>query len=725
MKLNKVLVFDVENTTFKREDGTRDYSPFHTANKLVSIGWGWINDGVYSKGGYRFFHHKTEPPCPTKVILAKKEFQDALDMADLVVGWNLRHDLQWAKACGFHYEGPIFDGMVADFITLRGLKGKSVSLEATAERRNVFRKKGDLVRQYLDDDVQFDEIPIAITIEYGEADVQSTAEAYLSLVEDYSGPSKGMVAVCNLAMDFCDSLTKMEENGIAIDVAALEEVEADYRAEQIALTKRLDEIVYEVMGDKPYSLSSTEQLSQVIYSRKVIDKDLWKKTFNIGLDERKKPLRRPRMSPVEFGKAVKSNVTRLKKTTAIQCDDCTGSGFIRKVTVKGKEYKNLNICKKCNKSGYLYIDTNHWAGFKFSPRGVQDCSDGGFATDKETLALLKIKAETNGQTLAVEFLSGIMRLNAISTYLSNFVGGIKRGLLDNGIIHPRYNQTVAATQRLSSSEPNFQNMPVRDKSFPIRKAIVSRFKGGEIWEFDFSGLEFKVAGFLSKDPVIYKMVKEKEDPHRKTGSIIYQVPAKQVNNEQRQASKEHTFKPLFGGTGFAYPPHIARYYDDFTTKTYQGVGRWHRQLQDEAIANKKLVVIDGKEFSFPNASRTKSGGAIGATQIKNYEVQYLSTGMIVPLSIVRLTRLLNKHKMKSLLTNTVHDSGVLDVHPDDDKILLVKLIVEATDVKQEIMERFGFDLDMPLDIELAGGKNWRDKKLIAHHDIDIQGDIPF
>lgn len=721
--MTKALIFDVENTTYLRPDKTRDFSPFYPSNKLVSIGWGWVENGGYTEAAYEYFYHKAEPPCPTKVTLAREAFQQALDEADIVVGFNLRHDMQWVLSCGFNYDGPIFDCMVAEYILQRGQKRNSLSLEATAERYDVFRKKGDLVRDYLDREIQFDEIPVDVVTEYGSADVRSTGELYIKLLEEYSGPSKGMARILDLANEFCAVLTEMEMNGIKIDKDALDAVEKEFRDEQVILQERLQKIAYDVMQDRPINLGSPEQLSWVIYSRKVNDKAEWKRIFNIGKDERGKDLRRPKMSPTDFAKAVKDNVTRLRKQTAEQCYECHGVGKVRKVKKNGEAFKKDNICSVCKGAGFLYHDTNSWAGFKFSPRDVNDCAVGGFATDKGTLKLLKMKAEEANDELAVEFLGGIIRLNAIDTYLSNFVGGIRRGLLDDGLLHTRFNQTITSTGRLSSSDPNLQNQP-REATFPIKRAFVSRFDGGEVWECDYAGLEFAVAGEIFDDPVIKRMIATKEDAHKKTASIIHGISPKDVTKDQRQAAKEHTFAPLYGASGHDLPKHIARYYQEFT-KTYPGVGKGHVRLQDEAINSKKIVLPDGKEFAFPSASRTKSGGSTYATQIKNYPIQYFATGMIVPLAVVRMGRLLRQHKMKSLLTLTVHDSLVLDRHPDDDKVQLVKLIVEACDVKQEIYDRFGYTMSVPLGIEIAGGPSWLSKKVIPHHDLDIQDEIPF
>src|SRR5690606_39011485 len=99
------------------------------------------------------------------------------------------------------------------------------------------------------------------------------------------------------------------------------------------------------------------------------------------------------------------------------------------------------------------------------------------------------QANENGNLLAVEFLTKKKRLNAVNTYLNSFVGGIERWTRDDGILHPNFNQCVARTGRLSSSDPNFQNQPKGHK-FPVRKTVVSRWRssGGLIVEADFSGL---------------------------------------------------------------------------------------------------------------------------------------------------------------------------------------------------------------------------------------------
>jgi DNA polymerase I-like protein with 3'-5' exonuclease and polymerase domains len=159
-------------------------------------------------------------------------------------------------------------------------------------------------------------------------------------------------------------------------------------------------------------------------------------------------------------------------------------------------------------------------------------------------------------------------------------------------------------------------------------------------------------------------------------------------------------------------PHVREYYERFSG-TYPGVGAWHKRLMDEAVSQKRIRLPDGKEFAFPFARRLSSGGISDATKVKNYPVQYFATGCIVPLSLLLLREKLHLYDKKSVIINTVHDSGVLDRHPDDDREELVRLIFEAaTEVPAEMERRFGHRLTIPLAIEVKAGPNWLDGDVV-------------
>ena len=154
----------------------------------------------------------------------------------------------------------------------------------------------------------------------------------------------------------------------------------------------------------------------------------------------------------------------------------------------------------------------------------------GFRTDKDTLDERRDNLQGDGR----EFVESYVRYNALRTYLNTFVEGIKNNVDSKGFIHPEFMQYVTATGRLSSRNPNFQNMP-RGSTFAIRKVVESRFSGGYILEGDYSQLEFRVAGFLAKDKQAYTDVKNSVDVHNYTAS---------VSGCTRQEAKAHPFKPF-------------------------------------------------------------------------------------------------------------------------------------------------------------------------------------
>jgi DNA polymerase I-like protein with 3'-5' exonuclease and polymerase domains len=245
-----------------------------------------------------------------------------------------------------------------------------------------------------------------------------------------------------------------------------------------------------------------------------------------------------------------------------------------------------------------------------------------------------------------------------------------------------------------------QNMP-RGGTFPVKKVFISRWEGGLILEADFAQLEFRTAAYLSQDETAMKEIENGFDVHSYTQEVISNAGQK----ISRQEAKAHTFAPLFGATGFGRSPAEATYYEQFTKK-YKGIALWHSKLAKEAVTNFKIKTPSGREFAFPDVSRRTNGGVTHFTQIKNYPVQSFATADIVPLILMDIDRRLNGYK--SCVVNTVHDSIVIDVHPDE--VEVVKSIIKYTnnDMTSTINEHFNIDLNVPLLLEAKIGKNWLD-----------------
>lgn len=694
----KVLVWDFE-TTVQDVDGKTDNSPFNVKNRCVGVWWLMItNHGSVIGPVNRAVWNHNEKDKPD----SRDEFQAALDEADLVVAHNAKFDTIWLYETGFNLSSPIWCTMIAEFVFSRAQR-VALSLAETAYRYGVTAKKSELVDQMFKDGIGFEAMPLDTVDEYAEADVISCAEIFLEQAKSYEIRG-GLFKTITLMNDMLEFLVEIERNGCYIDTEALYDVEKEFTEEREQLSQRLNGIARDVLGDTPFNLNSGKDQSKIVYSREVVDRELHIRMFNIGVGHNGKPLPTPRMTDARLKGAVRASTEVVKKTVAECCVVCNGSGRQFKVKKDGTPWKNQPRCKTCEGEGAVYIKTGQTAGLKLVPLSPAYASINGFKVDKTINKLLIRQAKEKGNDLAVEYLEKMSRLNAVNTYLNSFVHGIKTWVREDGLLHANFNQTVARTGRLSSSGPNFQNIPKGGK-FPVRKCIVSRFDGGRVVEADFAGLEFRVAGELSRDPQIIDDILSGKDVHKQTASIINQCDVSEVTKDMRQAAKAYTFAPLYGGMGMAEPEHVQQYFREYF-EIYKGLAQWHKSLMDGVLRTGIVRTPSGREFEFKNAKRLRNGRITNATAVVNYPVQSFATGDIVPLACIRALKRFKSEEFKSRLILTVHDSIVVDCHPDEMDAVCEALKWAMLGVREEVKERFDYDPVIPLDIEIEAGKNW-------------------
>ena len=668
------LTLDVENTTTKR-DGKLHLDPFEPTNKLIMV-------GCLEDNGQQ---HLFNMDVPDGIYL-----QEVLDRATILIGHNIAYDLMWLWECGYKYDGAVFDTMLAEYIIQRGIK-QPLSLEACAERYELETQKKDTLKHYFVQGVGVDGIPRDELKEYLSADLKATQQLsdklyrklntveYAKLMESVILTNK--VSVC---------LAKIYKNGFSVDKNKLTEVKQEFEQEKNQIEGRLKEQVVQLMGDTPINLSSPEQMSWVIYSRKPKDKVMWANSFT------------PYMSEKDYKQTIKENSDVVYKTTAIQCNTCNGTGKIRKVRKNGIPYANPNNCSDCNSNGYKFKPTNSIAGLKFTPPNAKWISANGFTVNKTNLVILQNIAKKNNLTNAVQFLEDLQRLSALETYLSSFVDGINTYTKPDGKLHVRLLQHRTATGRFSGADPNMQNMP-RGGTFPVKKVFISRWEGGKILEADFAQLEFRTAAYLSQDKIAMKEIEDGFDVHSYTASVISDAGQK----TNRQEAKAHTFAPLYGATGFGRTNAEAQYYKMFTKK-YKEIALWHSKLAQEAISTGKITTPSGRQFSFPDVERNVYGKVSHFTQIKNYPVQSFATADVVPVVLLEIEKRLQD--CASCIVNTVHDSIVIDIHPDEINGVVFILKSINSKLKDIINVQFGIDFNVPLQLDMKIGDNWLDTK---------------
>jgi len=676
------LVLDVENSVTWR-DGKIFNDPFEPTNTLTQVGM--VNaDNHEELHIVNLDHNEAKDTSGAGRAL----IQSVLDMTTLLIMHNARHDLMWIWESGFTYDGPIYDTMLAEYLLLRGQKD-AIGLSACAIRRDLAEQKEDYLSTCIKKGINTNETDLSKLSLYLRSDLLTTSELFHSIEADYATPeSKSLHTVRDVTFNTCKTLTRMYMSGIRVDLEELERVREQFEDERSELETRLQSKVRELMGDTPINIGSPEQMSQVVFSVRMNNKKEWDGLFEFTKDS------------AEFRSAVKSNSHTIYRTKAFTCPTCEGLGKTYKTKKDGTKFAKPNKCKDCDARGFQLTQTQQVAGLRFSAPSKKWVSANGFSTSKDKIQQLIGTAKTHKKDDAVSFLQDYLRYSAIRSYLSTFVDGIGIYSKDDGFLHATLTQSVTATGRFSGKEPNMQNMP-RGGTFPVKRVFVSRWKGGQICEADFAQLEFRTAAYLAQDETAMEEINTGFDVHSYTAKVISDAGQPTT----RQQAKEHTFAPLFGATGYGRSKAEEAYYIQFIDK-YKGIAAWHKNLGEEAMRFNKITNVSGRQYAFPDISRRSNGSVTHFTMIKNYPVQGFATGDVVPVVLNEMYKRLEP--MQSCLVNTVHDSTVIDIHPDEvDQVLgMVNDMNEGlTDLVESV---YGIRMNVPLLLEAKIGPNWLD-----------------
>jgi DNA polymerase I-like protein with 3'-5' exonuclease and polymerase domains len=676
------IVLDVENSTTER-NGKKHMDPFEINNHLVQVGM--VNADNHDELHIVNIDHDEAKDMSGA---GHKLVQDVLDLTTLLIMHNAQHDMMWLWESGFKYDGLIYDTMLAEYILDRGQRNV-LNLGACAERRNLEVQKDDTLKRYFKEGYNTNEIPLDELSFYLRCDLLSTSWLFHSIEADYAKPeSESLRVIRDTTFTTCKTLTRMYMSGIRVDRSALDEVRLEFEKEKAEIEDRLQKKIRKLMGDTPINLNSPEQMSQVVFSLRMINKKEWADLFEFT------------STVDEYKDAVRANSTPVYRTKAFTCPTCEGLGKTYKVKKDGTKYARPNKCKDCDTRGFQLQETKQIAGLKFTAPNKSWVSANGFSTGKDKLEVLVATARNNNMAEAESFLIDQKRLSAVSSYLSSFVEGISNYTKHDGFLHVGLTQHITATGRFSGRNPNMQNMP-RGGTFPVKKVFVSRWKNGKIMEADFAQLEFRTAAFLAQDETAMQEINTGFDVHSYTAQVITDAGQK----TSRQDAKAHTFAPLFGATGYGRSKAEAAYYKHFVDK-YKGIAAWHKKLGDEALRFMKITNVSGRQYAFPTVKRRDNGMPSHFTMIKNYPVQGFATGDVVPIVLNELHELLQP--LNSCVVNSVHDSMVIDIHPEEEQQVID--IIESLNVNiNELVEKtYNVEMNVPLLLEAKIGSNWLD-----------------
>ncbi len=514
--------------------------------------------------------------------------------------------------------------------------------------------------------------------------------------------------VVKLTNQFLEVLTYAELAGVKIDLKELARLKETTATRLNELEGMLQSLAQEATGQPQVNLNSPQTLSELLYSRRVYDKKVWKHWFNLGSEVRNS-VRKKKHSTLypqkRFNILVRAGTRVTYVNRLIKCRYCDGKGSSEQVRKDGRMSRHKKKCKECSGGGVRNEETNKIAGFKLIPT-PHDPSALGFKTDQETINKLIETGTATGN--AKTFIEALGEFNRATKYLNTVIAGIERNTRRSGFLHTNFTQSVTATGRLSSTNPNLHNQ-VRGETFPIRRVFVSRFEGGKIIKADSAQLEFRVAADLARCETAMEDIRNNVDVHEQSARILTEAGQK----TNRQDAKSDTFKPLYGGT--TGTPAQRSYYAWFLDR-YSGIKTWHELLLRTAIRDGRIQLPSGRRYAFPNAKRYPSGSVAGATQIKNYPVQGFATADCIPLATIEAFRLFRFYDMKTIIWNEVHDEIVTDSPPDEVDGAVKILRQSMLSIRKLVYEAFGYKMVVPLGCEIAVGDNWLDCKTVLEED---------
>lgn len=304
-----------------------------------------------------------------------------------------------------------------------------------------------------------------------------------------------------------------------------------------------------------------------------------------------------------------------------------------------------------------------------------------------------------------EIIRNILKYRALAKLKSTYVDALPEQVLERtGRIHTEYLQTVAATGRLSSINPNLQNIPIRtERGRQVRKAFVPRNENYILLAADYSQIELRVIAALSKEETMIEAFKNGEDIHASTASKVFNVPISEVNREQRSNAKTVNFGIIYGVSAFGLSNQTdlnrteAKALIDTYYATYPKLRAYIADQVDFARDNGYVKTIsDRRRYLKDIHSRNAVVRGAAERNAVNAPIQG-SAADIIKIAMINIHRKLNEDGFKSKMLLQVHDELVFDVYKPE--LQSIKAMIKAE------MEN-AYTMVVPLDVEVDSGENW-------------------
>lgn len=350
---------------------------------------------------------------------------------------------------------------------------------------------------------------------------------------------------------------------------------------------------------------------------------------------------------------------------------------------------NLNSPKQL--SGILFEK------LKINPEGIPKKKTGAYSTDAETLNFIKDRHP---------IVTPMLRYRELYKLQSTYVMPLQELVAKDGRIHTTFVQTGAATGRLSSHEPNLQNIPVTTEwGKKIRGAFIAD-KGNSLVSLDYSQIELRVLASVSEDPEMIAAFKKGLDIHKVTASKVFNTPIEKVTSEMRSLAKTLNFGVIYGMGPNAFSQtsgiplaeakkFITEYFADFSS-----IKNWQEKMINQARKDKFVKNLNGRRRLVPGITHPNRRFSSEAERaVINMPIQGLAAD-ILKLAMIKSDELIHKKKWqdKVRLLLSIHDELIFEVSD--------KMVDEVLPEIKKVMEASYKLKDVELKVDSAVGKSW-------------------
>lgn len=322
----------------------------------------------------------------------------------------------------------------------------------------------------------------------------------------------------------------------------------------------------------------------------------------------------------------------------------------------------------------------------------------GYSTDVEVLEKLSEKHEIADY---------ILKYRSLNKLISTYLDGILEYIMNDGRVRTSFKQMITATGRLSSVDPNLQNIPIRsEEGRNIRKVFVAD-KNKVFIDADYSQIELRVLAHLSKDSVMIDSFKNDLDIHSKTASEVFGVPIDEVTANQRRNAKAVNFGIVYGISDYGLSKDLnitrkeAKQYIDGYLNTYLDIKDYMEKIVEKAKKDGFVTtILDRKRYIPEINSKNFNIRSFGERIALNTPIQG-SAADIIKLAMIKVYERLKEEKLNAKLILQVHDELIIEC--DENERERVKEILKDS------MENV-YKLDLPLKVDVCEGRNWYESK---------------